>query len=147
MRLIILLLTHLFIPFVSNGQVRTIKGKVVDQFRFEPILEVRIQDRDTVRLGTTDINGNFEIELSSGTDELLLSSIGMEWTSIKLPANCNNLEIIMMTDGTYDFMTIRKVNRKRYRMFMDLLNKHRQAYEKGAFTSNAPCFTYIFHKY
>ncbi|MTI24295.1 hypothetical protein E1163_04990 [Fulvivirga kasyanovii] len=144
---IFLLTLFLLISFLCKGQVRTITGKIVDEFEFEPIPEVRIHNGDTVRLGTTDRNGNFEIELLSGVDELLLSFIGMEWTLIKVPANCNDLEIIMIADGTYDFMTIRKVNRKRYRIFKDLNNKHLQAYEKGIFTSNAPCFTYIFHKY
>lgn len=134
-------------PLLSNGQVRTITGKVVDEFDFLSIPEVRIQTRDTVPLGTTDRIGNFEINLPSGVDELLLSYIGMEWTSIKVPTNCNNLEIIMMADGTYDYMTTRKINRKRCKRFKNLSNKHREAYDKKIFTSDSPCFTYIFHKY
>lgn len=147
MRPIIFFLTSFLIPFLSNGQVRTITGKVVDEFNFAAIPGIKIQNRDTVQLGITDINGNFIIELPFGTDELLLSSLGMEWTSIKVPPNCDNLEVIMRADVIYDYITMRKINRKRYRLFKELPDKHRQAYEKGIFTSKSPCLTYIFHKY
>ena len=83
MRLIISFLTLFFISFLVNGQARIVTGKVIDRLDLEPIPEVRIYTRDTVRLGTGDLNGNFKFELPSGTDELLFSFIGMEWTLIK----------------------------------------------------------------
>lgn len=149
MRLIIFLLTLFFVPFLSNAQVhvRTITGKVVDEFNFAAIPDIKIQNSDTVQLGTTDINGNFKIELPFQAHELLLSSLGMEWTSIKVPANCNNLEIIMREEVIYDYISMRKVNRKRYKLFKELADKHRQAFAKGVFTSKTPCLTYVFHKH
>ena len=147
MKLISFFIISLFISFLTNGQVRTITGKVVSEFDFQPIAEVKIQNIDTSQLGTTDLTGSFKIELPIGVDYLLLSSLSMEWTLIKVPANCNTLEVIMIVDGTYDFMTTRKVNRKRYKIFKDLPKKHQQAYSKGIFTSIAPCLTYIFQKY
>src|SRR5258708_20780740 len=141
MRLIILI--SFLIPLLSNGQTRTITGKVIDE-NFEAIPEVKIQNHDTLRLGATDNNGNFKIELPSGTDELLLSFLGMEWTSLKVPTNCNNLEIIMMFDTIYDFVTIGTENKKRYKRLRDLPNKHRQAIERRIFSSSTSCFTYIF---
>ncbi len=147
MKSIVFFLAFLSIPFLANGQLRLITGKVVDEFQFEPIPAVEIQTLDTVRLGNTDIKGNFKIGLPVGTDQLLLSFIGMEWTSIRIPANCNNLEIIMLFDGTYCFMTPRRVIRKRYRIFKNLSKKHYQAHSQGIFTSIVPCVTYIFRKY
>ena len=144
---IIVFLTLSLISFSSIGQSRTIKGKVIYDIDFTSLPGTKIQDSDTVLLGTAGENGNFEIQLPSGTDELLLSFIGMEWTSVKVPKDCNNLEIIITADGTYDFTPARKVNRRRYKLFKGLPNKHRQAYEKGIFSSSTPCGVYIFHKY
>jgi hypothetical protein len=120
---------------------------VIDEYNLEVIPEVRIQNRDTVRLGTTDKDGKFKIEVPSGTDQLLFSWLGMEWTSIKIPTDCDNLEIIMMYGVIYDYVTIGTVNRKRSRRFKDLPNKHHQAFAKGIFTIDKPCLTYIFNKY
>jgi hypothetical protein len=140
MKLEILLL--IIVPILSNGQV-TITGKVIDEFDLTPIPEVKIQDADTVALGMTDKNGNFEIQLPSGKLNCL-SFIGMERTSIKVPSDCGKLEIIMMVDVIYDYVSGRRLNKKRYRLFTELPDKDHQAFEKGIFTSNAPCFTYIF---
>lgn len=112
LRLLILLLSLLSIPFLSNGQIRTITEKVTDEFDLTPMPEVRIHNRDTVLLGTTDAKGDFNIELTTGMDELLLTFIGMELTSVKVPVDCNHAEIIMMVDVIYDFITLRKENRK-----------------------------------
>jgi hypothetical protein len=147
MRLIISFLTLFLIPFLCNGQSRTITGKVVDESDFASMPEVKIQSRDGVVIGTTDINGNFKIEVPQGINELRLIYIGMEPTSIKIPENCGNLEIIMMVDVIYDYTTVNKINKKRCKLFKKLPDKHRQAFEKGIFTSSAPCFTYIFHKH
>jgi len=143
----IILLTIFATPFLLSGQTRIITGKVIDEYNLEIIPEVRIQNHDTIRLGATDINGKFKIELPSGTDQLLLSWIGMEWTSLTVPADCDNLEIILMYDVIYDYVTIGTVNRKRNRRFKDLPNKHHQAHGKGIFMTDKPCFTYIFNKY
>lgn len=135
-----------FMSLSSNGQVRLITGKVIDENDLAPMPGVKIQASDTILLATTDKNGNFQIELSPDKDILLLSFIGMEWTSIKVPADCSHLEIIMMVDAIYDYITVRKENKKRYKRFKELPTKHQQAWEKGVFTAS-PCFTYIFNKH
>jgi CarboxypepD_reg-like domain len=146
MRLLIILTLYLT-PLLATGQTRTITGKVIDEFEMTTVPQVRIQNRDTVELGTTDIKGNFKIELPAGTDQLMFSFLGFEWTTVKVPNNCDNLEIIMMLDGTYDFMTKKTVNRKRYKRFKKLNDRHQEAFEKGIFKSKAPCVTYTFNKY
>lgn len=144
---VLIVLTIYLVPILSSGQTRIITGKVIAEYDLEPVIQARIQSRDTVQMGTTDINGKFRIELSSGTDELLLDFVGMEWTSITVPPNCDNLEIIMMYSGSYDFATLRTVNRKRSKRFKNLLNQHQQAYEKGIFSKDKPCFEYIHNRY
>lgn len=146
MRPLIILTIYLF-PFLSTGQTRTITGTVIDEFEMKSVPLVRIQNRDTVQLGTTDMNGNFKIELPVGADQLIFSFIGFEWTTVQVPSNCNNLEIVMILSSTYDFMTIKTVNRKRYKRFRKLNDRHQEAFQKGVFKSVAPCVTYIFSKY
>ena len=135
----ILFLTFISISFLSSGQTRTITGKVIDEY-FEPLPQVRILNRDTVQLGTTDKDGNFRIELPEGTNELILSFIGMEWTLLKVPINCDKIEVIMMLEGTYDFMSNRKVDRQRKKRFDELPRLHSNAIAKGIFYES-PCFT------
>jgi hypothetical protein len=146
MKLLIIFAVCLIPSLSTNGQTRTITGKVLDE-HLETLAQVRIQNVDTLELGKTDLSGNFKIELPLGTDQLLLSSIGMEWTSLKLPANCDYLEIIMLDGVIYDFISINSINRKRYRRFRDLPKKHRQANEKAIFISRRPCLSYLFSKY
>jgi hypothetical protein len=147
MKLIFIFLTAFLVPFLSIGQVRTITGRVIDESDLTAIPEVRIQDRDTVLLALSDKTGNFEIQLPPDKDDLLLSFLGMEWRSVKVPSNCNRLEIIMVADANYDFVSTRKINRKRCERFKELPSKHRQAFEKGIFVSETPCVKYIFHEY
>ena len=145
MRLFILLTVYL-IPFLSSGQTRTITGKVIYETDLTTLPGVIIRT-DTTRLGVTDLNGGFKIEIPSTTNQLLFTFIGMEPTSIKIPNNCDNLEVIMMVDVIYDFVTIGTINRDRNKRFKNLKKLYRQAHDKGTFTSDKPCFNYIFDKY
>ena len=142
----VLLLTILLTPFLSCGQTRAITGKVIDEDLIT-IPDVRVQNSDKLRLGTTDINGNFKIELPLGTNELLLSFIGMEWTSIKVPMDCDNIEIIMLVDGTYDYMSNKKVDKERKKIFDEIPKLHSKAVTKGIFDNKSPCYTREFIPY
>jgi hypothetical protein len=146
MRPLIVLIIYL-LPFLSSGQTRIITGKVIDEFDLSIVPQVRIQNLETVQLGTTDINGNFRIEIPSVTDQLIFTFLGFEPTKVQIPTNCDNFEIVMMLAGTYDFMTIKAVNRKRYKRFKRLNERHKEAFEKGIFKSKVPCVTYSFTKY
>jgi hypothetical protein len=147
MRSTLVFILFWFISFLSCGQGRTIAGRVIGESDLTPIPEVRIQDRDTVLLVLSDKSGNFEIQLPADKDELLFSFIGMEWRSIKVPSDCNRLEVIMVVDANYDFVSTRKINQKRCEIFKQIPSMHRQAYEKGIFVSKTPCVRYIFHEY
>lgn len=133
--------------FHVKGQTKIFEGKIVDEFDLKPVPGAIIQNSDGVQLGNTDLDGHFKIELAAATNQLLLGMVGFEPTLVKLPSNCGRLEVIMMFDGHYDFMTLRRVNRKRYKRFKKLPEKHKQAYTKGTFTSDTPCIIYTFRKY
>ena len=135
-----------FISFFASAQL-TLSGKVIEEFDLIGMPGVRIMTSDTLELATTDLDGNFEIQLPIQADTLLLGSVGMEWMLIKLPTNCSRLEMVMMPYVVYDFITARTQDRKRYRRFRSLSSKHKQAFEKGIFKSATPCFNYIFERY
>jgi hypothetical protein len=121
-----------------------VTGKVVDEFDLLPMPGVRILSPDTLELGLTDSNGNFKVELPQEAYTLLLSSVGMEWTSIEFSTNCNKLEIIMLSDVIYDFTTVQSINKRRNKRFKNLAVKHKKAFTNGVFTSTRPCNTYTF---
>ena len=125
MRIAISLISILLILNLNlSGQIRNIQGLIISE-DFEELPKVRIQNIDTLLLGETDLNGHFKIEIPQKTDKLLLSFIGMEWTTIELTKDCDKIEIIMMYDAIYDFMTLRKVDRlrlKRLAVFNDRID-------------------------
>jgi hypothetical protein len=135
----ILLLTFLVSSFSVSAQTRTITGKVIDEY-FDNLPGVHIQNSDTIQLGTTDINGEFEIEIPINTDSLLFGFIGMEWTSIKLTPNCDRLEIVMMVYVLYHNKSGKQIDRLRKKRFDNLSKIHSTAFTKGQFVSDKPCY-------
>ena len=147
MRIVYIILTICSTSVLSSGQSRTVTGKVIGEYEDPPIPGVKIQSLDTVQLGTTDWEGNFKIEVPTGISALTFIFLGMESTSVTIPPNCSYLEVIMMTDVIYDYVTTATINRKRQRRFKNIKERHRQAFEKGIFTTEEPCVTYIYSKY
>ncbi|MBL7856032.1 MAG: hypothetical protein JNL17_16660 [Cyclobacteriaceae bacterium] len=143
----ILLLTFIVISFSVSGQTRTVTGKVIDEY-FENLPGVRIQNSDTIQLGTTDINGEFKIEIPVMTDSLLFGFVGMEWTPIKLTPDCDRLEIIMMVYVSYHDRSSAKIDRLRKKRYDNLDNIHLTAFNKGQFLQKKPCYTrdFLEHK-
>ena len=140
------LLTFIVISFSVSGQTRTITGKVIDEY-FDNLPGVRIQNRNTI-LGTTDINGEFKIEIPINTDSLLFGFIGMEWTPVKLTSNCGRLEIVMMVYVLYHNKSGKQIDRLRRKRFDNLSEIHSTAFSKGQFLSDKPCYErkFIEHK-
>jgi hypothetical protein len=128
---------------LSAQETKKIKGRIISE-NLELLPKANIYDMDTSVLGLTDMDGFFQIEVPSETDKLLLGFIGMEWMSVKIEDDCQNLEMIIMADVIYDFMTPKKIARKRKKRFKQLPKKHTEAYEKGIFQSSEPCVCYVF---
>jgi hypothetical protein len=127
--------------FVTHaiGQTRTLAGKVVDE-EFRPVYQAVIYNTDTVRLGESDINGNFNIVIPSDTKSIIVAWVGMEWKFIDFSKDCNSLEIILQLSATYDFMSARKIDKLRKKDFDKLPALHQSAFEKGVFKSSKPCY-------
>jgi hypothetical protein len=127
-------------------QTKTLTGRIITE-DLEPLPLVNIYALDQTLVGATNLEGYFTIHVAIGTDKLLFKSVGVEGTTVQLREDCRDLEVIIMTDGTYDFMSRRRVNRKRYRRFKALPKMHQQAYKRGIFKAPASCGTGLFTPY
>ncbi len=135
------------ISISSIGQTRTIAGKVIGEHEDSPIPGVIIQNLDTVYLGTTDLNGNFKIDIPTEITGLMFIFLGAERTSVTISPDCDYLEIIVMTDVIYDYVTIAAINRKRQKRYKKIRERHLEAFDKGIFKTKEPCVTYKYNKY
>ena len=135
----VLIIAVLFLSLNINGQNRIISGRVITE-DFEPLPMLEINNSGTVLLGKTDMDGRFIISIPQETDRLLFSYVGMEWTEIKLKKDCDTVEVVMMYEGTYDFMTLKKVDRLRKKRYDNLPNLHSEAVKKGLFQNNSICY-------
>ncbi|MBB2145387.1 hypothetical protein GM921_07825 [Pedobacter sp. LMG 31464] len=135
----LLLFIFLFSFSGIYGQTRIIYEKVIDE-HLETIPAVWIQNSDSIILAKTDLQGKFKVEISLKETKLIVSGLGYEWTTIQLPQECGNLEIILLLSSTYDFMSFRKIDRQRRKQFKKLTFLHNEAYKKGLFLNMEPCY-------
>jgi hypothetical protein len=143
---IILVLPILFFNLNLNGQTRTIIGRVISEdLESLPMLDIR--NSDSLLLGKTDMDGRFKISIPQETDSLSFRYLGMEWTNIRLKKECDTIEVVLMYDAIYDFMTSRKIDRLRKKRFDNLPNIHSDAVNIGLFESNNICYDRDFEAY
>jgi hypothetical protein len=125
------------------AQNKTIKGRVIDDF-LETTPGVLIMINDTVEVGKTDLNGFFQIEIPVSVKKILLRYIGLEAKNIELMDKCDEVDIVMMSSSSYDFMSLKKVDRLRMKRFKRLSEIHKEAFEKGIFKTDKACYTQEF---
>lgn len=128
------------------SQNKTIKGRVISD-QLETIPGVLISIDDTIEVGKTDINGFFQIDIPVSPKKILFRYIGLEPTTIELVDKCDEVEIVMMLSGTYDFITLKKVDKLRMKIFKKLPEIHKEAFEKGIFKTDKACYTQEFIPY
>ncbi len=139
----ILILAVLLTSLNLNGQNRIISGRIISE-DLEPLPMLDIRNSDNVLLGKTDMDGWFKISIPQETDSLMFRYIGMEWTDIKLNKTCDTIEVVMMYDVIYDFMSSRKIDRLRKKRFDNLSNIHSDAVKNGIFMNNNICYDRFF---
>jgi hypothetical protein len=142
----ILILAVLFLSLKLNGQNRIISGRVIAE-DLEPLPMLDIKNSGTVIYGKTDMDGRFKISIPQEINRLLFSYVGMELTEIKLKKDCDTFEVVMMYAGTYDFMTLKKVDRLRKKRFDNLPNLHSDAVKNGLFENSNICYDRVFDEY
>ena len=124
-----------------------IQGKVIADWGLEPLIGVNIIANDSINLGVTRKDGCFLFETSLPVNKLSFLYVGMETADLKISDNCNHIELIMIADATYDFMSFRKVNKIRRKIYKKLPRLHQEAYEKGIFQSPEVCYIQEFSEY
>lgn len=129
----------LFLVFFVNGQNKSVYGKVISE-DFEPLAGVQIRNSDNELLGETEFDGQFKINILQKTDSLFFSYTGMEFADIKLKEDCDNVEVIMMHDIIYDFMTPKKIDRLRKNRYNRLNEIYLEAINKELFQNRNICY-------
>ena len=122
------------------GQSRILQGRILSN-DLETLSGVQIQNIDKIILGETDLEGKFKIKLPQKTQILLLSGIGLEPTTIILNDNCDTIEVVMILAGTYDFMSSKKIDKFRLKIFKQLPELYFQAYNRGLFRKSTVCYS------
>lgn len=138
-KLSILLITVTISVCSLYSQSKTIKGRVIAE-DFETLPGVSIMINDTVEVGKTDLDGFFQLDIPISKKEVLFDFVGMESVTINLEDNCDNLEVIMMPLYSYDFITPKQAEKKRKKRYKKLDKVHKQAFEKGLFETDCPCY-------
>ncbi len=135
----IILLVLLLTAINLYAQNKTIKGKVIAE-DLEAFALTHIYINDTVLVGKTDMSGLFEIQIPNAVKQITLRNVGIETAVINLYDTCNSIEVIMMHAFTYDFRTLKQVDRLRMRRFKKLPALRKQAFEKAIFSSDNACY-------
>ena len=94
---------------------------------------------DSIRLGTANEKGEFELKISANIQTLRIGWIGMYPEEFVLSDECDYLEVILLPDVIYDFVTIKKEERLRKKDRKVLSKLYRKAFELGTFKQEDHC--------
>lgn len=146
---LLLTLSLTLISLTSTGQTSEIVGKVlcsdfpnkdnITEHEFWNASEAIIFGNDSIRLGTTDETGAFRLHIPQDIQTLTFGWIGMYPDKINLTTDCDFLEIILLPDVIYDFVSYKKEQKLRKKDREVLPELYRMAYEQGIFKKEKPC--------
>jgi len=145
-KILFVFLVFYYPVFELFSQNKTIRGRVITEF-FETAPGTLILINDTIEVGKTDINGFFQIELFISVKKISIWSLGQETATIELVKDCDEIEVVMMLSGMYDFISLKKADRLRMKRFRKLPKLHRNAFEKGLFKTDKACYIQEFKPY
>lgn len=138
-KILIIFIVLIVSTFSLYSQNKLIKGRVIDD-NLETLPYVLIFINDTVEVARTDLNGFFQINIPVSEKKLLFKYVGLEPTNIELVDKCDEVEVIMMLSGTYDFITPKKVDKLRMKRFKKLPELYKKAFKKGLFKRDKACY-------
>lgn len=139
------LLTFLliFLSLATYGQTILVRGKVINsnfpseknlaEHEFWKTPGAVVIGNDSIRLGTADQDGLFELEVPDNIQTLRIGSIGMYPEEIVLTGKCDYFEVILLPDAIYDFVTLRKEERLRKKDRKRLPELYQEAYKRKMF--------------
>lgn len=145
-KLIIIFLVFSISASSLYSQNKTIKGRVITD-DFETMPGVSIMINDTVKVGTTDLNGFFHINIPMCEKKIFLGTVGLYPATIELVDGCDKIEVVMMLSGARESITLRRAERKRKKRFKKLPEVHRKAFEKGIFETEYACYNREFEPF
>ncbi|AYL93873.1 hypothetical protein [Mucilaginibacter celer] len=128
------------------AQTKTIKGRVISEF-FETTPFALIMINDTVKVGKTDLDGFFQVEIPVGVKKISFWYLGFEPAIIALTDKCDEAEVVMIASFTYDFMTPKRVDKLRMKRYKKLPQLHKEALAKGLFKTDTACYTQEFRPF
>lgn len=145
------LLTLLLTAFslTAVGQTREIVGKVVcsnfpskdnsTEHEFWNASGAVIFGNDSIRLGVANDNGDFNIKVPQNVKAISIGWIGMYPEQFVLLDSCEFLEVILLPDVIYDFVTLKKAERLREKDRKVLPELYIKAVEQGILKQEKPC--------
>jgi hypothetical protein len=142
-KLLILSLILSVSTYSLYSQNKTVKGRVISE-HFDILIGVSIRVNDTVEIGRTDMKGYFQIDIPVKQKEIKFMHLGLDQATIELNDNCNEIEVVMMLSGTYDFISLKRIDRRRKKRYKKLPKIHKQAFEKNIFDTNLACYNRTF---
>jgi len=137
--LLIIFIAYIISTVNLYSQSKVIHGRVISEF-LETMPGVSIKINESVEIGKTDLDGFFKIEIPVSVKKILFNSVGLEPTTIELRDNCDEVEIVMMLSGTYDFTTPKNVDRIRKKKFKKLPELHKKAFKESIFKTDKACY-------
>lgn len=138
MKNIIYIAFCMFFIQVCFGQKSSyITGKVIDQ-ELNTLPGVQLRIGDSI-IGTTNLNGEFKIELDREVRKITFMFLGLEETPIAFESACSRLEIVMLYSGGDCFAKPKKNEKLRKKRFDKIASIYKQAYEKRIFEYDKPC--------
>jgi hypothetical protein len=121
------------------SQTKTITGRVISD-DFEILPQVLLFINDTVIAGQTNLNGYFNVEVPISNKTISFLYIGMVKSTIEVLDECDIIEVIMLIDrfkGSFSNRRYEKWLRNGYKKIPEV---HKQAFEKGIFEKENPCY-------
>ena len=130
----------LFLTFqIFFGQERIITGKVIGQDLIEfPAVVIMTTEKEAI--DTTDFNGNFEFKYSTNIKRIKLIFPMTQEEEIEITENCNRIEVILLDEWIYDYVSLKRAERKKQRDRKRILPElYIKAYENGIFINKNSC--------
>jgi len=138
-QLIIIMILQFVFQLSYGQQERIITGQILGQGLIE-LPGMLIMTSDSKVLDTTDFNGRFKFKHTGDNKKIKFVSAMFQQEEIELSKNCNHIEIIILEECIYDFISIKRADRKKKRDRKRMLHKlYAEAYEKGLFDNENPC--------
>jgi TonB-linked SusC/RagA family outer membrane protein len=97
-KLVMFLLIGVFASNVALAQERTVSGKVVSSEDQQPFPGVNIILKGTANGTTTDVNGEFKLNVGANDDVLVFSFVGFETQEVSL-AGRTTVDVVLKTDA------------------------------------------------